>query len=163
MGRRGRDRQQPDENCGLANETIVPQTKSRVTPNLSVSSLSVKSACFSQAQFSTRSPESATKNSLRMSLESQSGPAKSMKSLLPTQIFLQKRCFAPETRLGSQIVPSHNGFPNRRSANMLCASNLNTIGRYSQNCLQEIAISTPVGRRSQAWQSCCNLGAIRVQ
>src|SRR6266704_347493 len=67
MGRRGRDRQQPDENCGLANETIVAQTsqtKSRVTPNLSVSSLSVKSACFSQAQSSTRSPESATKNSL---------------------------------------------------------------------------------------------------
>src|SRR5947208_1519951 len=79
MGRRGRDRQQPDENCGLANETIVAQTsqtKSRVTPNLSVSSLSVKSACFSQAQSSTRSPESATKNSLRMSLESQSGPLK---------------------------------------------------------------------------------------
>src|SRR2546421_4604247 len=77
MGRRGRDRQQPDENCGLANETIVAQksqTKSRVTPNLSVSSLSVKSACFSQAQFSARSPESATKNSLRMSLESQAGP-----------------------------------------------------------------------------------------
>src|SRR5206468_8551190 len=77
MGRRGRDRQQPDENCGLANETIVAQTsqtKSRVTPNLSVSTLSVKSACFSQAQSSTRSPESATKNSLRMSLESQSGP-----------------------------------------------------------------------------------------
>src|SRR6266436_495220 len=71
MGRRGRARQQPDENCGLANETIVSQTKSRVTPNLSVSSLSVKSACFSQAQFSTRSPESATKNSLRTSLESQ--------------------------------------------------------------------------------------------
>src|SRR5205807_2735161 len=37
-----------------------------------------------------------------MSLESQSGPLKSMKSLLPTQIFLQKRCFAPETRLVHQ-------------------------------------------------------------
>src|SRR5207248_11378303 len=77
MGRRGRDRQQPDENCGLTNETIVAQTsqtKSRVTPNLSDSSLSVKSACFSQAQSSTRSPESPTKNSLRMSLESQPGP-----------------------------------------------------------------------------------------
>src|SRR6266478_962006 len=100
MGRRGRARQQPDENCRLANETIVSQTsqtKSRVT--LSFRSHPLKPACLSQAQSSTRSPESATTMVCACPSQTNPGLGKSLKSLLPTQIFLQNRGFAPETRL----------------------------------------------------------------
>src|SRR6266702_3173476 len=100
MGRRGRARQQPDEHCRLAKETIVSQTsqtKSRVTLSFRFSPL--KPASFSQPQSSTRSPEIRNNNGLRMSVENQPRPAKSLKSLLPTQFFLQNRGFAPETSL----------------------------------------------------------------
>src|SRR6267143_2869172 len=98
MGRCGRARQQPDENCRLANETIVSQTKSRVTLSFRFSPL--KPASFSQPQSSTRSPEIRNNNGLGMSVENQPRPAKSLKSLLPTQFFLENRGFAPETSLG---------------------------------------------------------------
>src|SRR5437667_5045816 len=102
MGRRGRARQQPDENCRLANETIVSQTsqtKSRVALSFRFSPW--KPACFSQPQSSTRSPEIRNNNGLRMTVENQPRPAKSLKFLLSTLFFLQKRSFAPETRLSA--------------------------------------------------------------
>src|SRR6266478_934689 len=105
MGRRGRARQQPDENCRLAKETIVSQTsqtKSRVT--LSFRSHPLKPACLSQAQSSTRSPESATTMVCACPSQTNPGPGKSLKSLLPTQIFLQNRGFAPETSLGVEVL-----------------------------------------------------------
>src|SRR6266851_7498398 len=94
MGRRGRARQQPDENCGLANETIVSQTsqtKSRVTLSFRFSPL--KTACFSQAQSSTGSPEIRNNHGLRMSVESQPRPAKSLKSLIAHSNFFANRGF----------------------------------------------------------------------
>src|SRR2546430_5053563 len=110
MGRRGRARQQPDENCRLAKETIVSQTsqtKSRVT--LSFRSHPLKPACLSQAQSSTRSPESATTMVCACPSQTNPGPGKSLKSLLPTQIFLQNRGFAPETSLvsGAKLKSPH--------------------------------------------------------
>src|SRR5439155_14595136 len=88
--------------CRLAKETIVSQTsqtKSRVTLSFRFSPL--KPASFSQPQSSTRSPEIRNNNGLRMSVENQPRPAKSLKSLLPTQFFLQNRGFAPETSLAA--------------------------------------------------------------
>src|SRR5580693_3261739 len=102
MGRRGRARQQLDENCGLADETIS-QTKSCVAfltafslPEQSrqlVSNVNLHQGCSS-----TRSP-TRNNNGLRNSVENQPRLANSLKSLLREPSFLQNRGFATETSL----------------------------------------------------------------
>src|SRR2546429_662813 len=58
MGRRGRARQQPDENCGLANETIVSQTKSRVTLSFRFLFFPVRPVAFFRTALFHAMPES---------------------------------------------------------------------------------------------------------